>query len=552
MTSSHNTNWWRGCVMYQVYPRSYCDTNGDGIGDLRGIISKLDYIASLGAEAIWISPFFKSPMKDFGYDVSDYRDVDPLFGSLNDFQDLLKYAHELGLKILIDQVWSHTSDQHRWFCTSRMNRENHMADWYVWADPQPDGLPPNNWLSYFGGPAWTWDARRQQYYLHHFLSSQPSLNLHNPEVKQEIKNTAAFWLDMGVDGFRLDVAHTYIYDKQLRSNPARKEGEAWPTDVPRSNPMAYQKRIYSMNTPENVEFIEEIRSYVNKWDNRCLLAEAGGDDAEKEAASYVKTDKRFHMAYSFGLVGSKMTKTDIVNTVQRIEDLIEDGWLCWSTGNHDFKRAITRVNPHYQDKASLARYLMALGMSLRGSFCIYQGEELGLPQAELAFEDLVDPYDIMLYPEHMGRDGCRTPMPWMKTAPNAGFSNTTHKTWLPIPPEHVGLAADRQNSNEESVLNHYRHFIKWRQSLPAMKVGTFTFVTTSESVIAFTREAEGQKILCVFNTTDTPTSWKYTEGGTLTPFEDINHGIKVNHHLFHKEREFTLSPYGYGFYKLER
>ncbi len=339
---TNNNEWWRGCVMYQVYPRSYCDSKGDGVGDLRGIIGKLSYIKSIGAEAIWLSPFFKSPMKDFGYDISDYRSVDPIFGSIQDFKDLLEEAHHIGLKILIDQVWSHTSDEHRWFRNSRQSRDTHMADWYVWADANADGTPPNNWLSYFGGPAWTWDARREQYYLHHFLSTQPNLNLHNPEVVQEIKNTAAYWLDMGVDGFRLDTAHTYIYDKDLRSNPARGHNEPWPADLPKSNPMARQKRVHSMNTPDNIGFIEELRTHINQWDERCLLAEAGGDDAEAEAASYVQTGKRFHMAYSFGLVGSTMKEDDIVKTVQRVEDLIEDGWLCWSTGNHDFQ---TRDQP---------------------------------------------------------------------------------------------------------------------------------------------------------------------------------------------------------------
>ena len=538
-----SNEWWRGCVMYQVYPRSYSDANGDGIGDLRGIISKLDYIAALGVEAIWISPFFQSPMKDFGYDISDYRAVDPLFGSINDFQELLKEAHSLGIKILIDQVWSHTSDQHRWFKNSRQSRDSHMSDWYVWSDPSPDGTPPNNWLSYFGGPAWTWDARREQYYLHHFLSTQPNLNLHNPEVVQEIKNTAAYWLDMGVDGFRLDTAHTYIYDKELRSNPAVTENDPIPTDVPPSNPLAYQNRIYSMNTPENIGFIEELRAHVNQWEERCLLAEAGGCDAEKEAATYVQTGKRFHMAYSFGLVGSAMTKDDILKTVTKVEDIIEDGWMCWSTGNHDFKRALSRVNPHYHDKKSLAKYLMALGMSLRGSFCIYQGEELALPQAELAFEDLVDPYDIMLYPEHVGRDGCRTPMPWMKSAPNAGFSSTTHKTWLPIPTEHVGLAADRQIDREDSVLHAYRHFIKWRQSHSAMKTGSFELLAADGGVVAFIRKDAEEEILCVFNTTDQADTWTSPKE-SIEAYDDINHSISV------KGSNMDLQPYGYGFFKV--
>ncbi len=541
-----NNEWWRGCVMYQVYPRSYCDANGDGIGDLRGIISKLDYIASLGVDAVWISPFFKSPMKDFGYDVSDYRDVDPIFGSIQDFLELLKEAHRLGLKILIDQVWSHTSDQHRWFKDSRQCRSNHMADWYIWADPQPDGTPPNNWMSYQVGPAWTWDGRRRQYYLHHYIPEQPALNLRNPNVRQEIKNTAAFWLDLGVDGFRVDALHTHIYDKDLRSNPARAGNNFNNSrDVPDSNPMSFQDRIYTVNTPENIVWVEEIREHINKWEGRCLLAEVGGDNTEKDAVDYCQTDKRMHMAYSYGLVKSDMSKKCLTKTIGKVEEIIDDGWMCWSIGNHDIKRVLNRVNPHYADKAALAKYLMALLLSLRGTPCIYQGEELGLPQAELAFEDLVNPFDISLYPDHMGSDGARTPMPWMKTAPNAGFSNTTHKTWLPIPPGHVALAADRQEKDEQSILNEYKRFIAWRKGQDILLTGAFEFVEADGDILAYMRSLDDKKMLCVFNTSDSPASWNYDVDG-LEAMEEVNHNASYD------GKGFELAPYGYGFFRLTK
>src|SRR6185436_6667427 len=298
MAKSGN-EWWRGAVIYQIYPRSFRDANGDGVGDLKGITEKLDYVASLGVEAIWISPFFRSPMKDFGYDVSDYRAVDPVFGTLDDFKTLLDRAHKLDLKILIDQVWSHTSDQHEWFRESRSDRKNPKHDWYVWRDSKPDGTAPNNWLSYFGGPAWTWDARREQYYLHHFLKEQPNLNIWSPAVRQAIKDTSAFWLDMGVDGFRLDAAHTYLSDRTLRDNPPVDPKAPPATDVPSSNPMSRQQRKFSMNLAENLDWIEELRSFIDKWPERCLLGEAGGDDSEREAALYTQTGKRFHQAYSF-------------------------------------------------------------------------------------------------------------------------------------------------------------------------------------------------------------------------------------------------------------
>jgi alpha-glucosidase len=495
------TNWWRGCVIYQVYPRSYQDTSGTGVGDLSGVTRRLEHIASLGVDGIWISPFFKSPMKDFGYDVADYCDIDPLFGTLDDFRRLLDKAHNLNLKILIDMVWSHTSDQHAWFKESRRDRTNPKKDWYVWADPKPDGTPPNNWLSYFGGPAWTWDSRREQYYLHHFLKEQPTLNLWDKEVEQAIFDTAKFWLDMGVDGFRLDVAHAYLYDLQLRSNPAKGADDPWPTDVPSSNPMARQRRVHQMCVPENLTLIERIRAYVNQWPNRCLLGEAGGDDSEAVATSYVQTGKRFHMAYSFGLVGTDMTPTAITKAVIGVQSRIKDGWICWATSNHDFARPVTRLNPPPGLEHDAAILNMALGLSLRGSYCVYQGEELGLPQAQLSFDELQDPYDIMLYPEHVGRDGCRTPMPWQHDAPHGGFSEAA-KTWLPVKAPHLDLAVDVQDNDDGSILNAYRTFLKLRQSTPALKNGEFNWLVMPYPLIGFLRiDDDGHQYGCYFNPT---------------------------------------------------
>ncbi len=535
--------WWRGCVIYQIYPRSFCDTNADGIGDLGGIISKLEHVASLGVDAIWISPFFMSPMKDFGYDVSDYYQVDPMFGSIEDFQELVKHAKNLGLKVLIDQVWGHTSDQHRWFKESRMSLDNSKADWYVWQDPKADGTPPNNWLSYFGGPAWTWDARREQYYLHHFLKEQPSLNIWCDEVREEIKKITSYWLDLGVDGFRLDASHAHLYDKQFRDNPPRKEGDPPPSDVPASNPMARQRRLHSMCVPENLDWIQEIREFVNKWPDRCLLGEAGGDDSEKIAASYVQTGKRFHLAYSFGLVGSEMSRNDITGAIASVEDVIDDGWICWSTNNHDFKRVVSRVNSHYGDPDNIARFAMALGLSLRGSFCMYQGEELGLKQAEVAFDDLVDPYDIMLYPEHVGRDGCRTPMPWLAHAPHAGFSTTTGKTWLPVYDEHVSHAVDRQEKNEKSVLNDYRRFIEWRKSCDALRIGDIELIDSPDTIAAYLRTYEDEAVLCIFNANENEESWEVPK-----EYEEFSFIEKISHNALVNNGKIKFEPYGYAFF----
>jgi alpha-glucosidase len=532
--------WWCGGVIYQIYPRSFQDTNGDGVGDLKGIAQRLPYVASLGVDAIWISPFFKSPMKDFGYDVSDYRAVDPVFGTIDDFKVILDKAHDLGLKVMIDQVWSHTSDQHDWFKESRASRDNPKHDWYVWSDPKPDGTAPNNWLSYFGGPAWTWDARREQYYLHHFLSSQPALNFWNDDVKKAVKDVAAYWLDMGVDGFRLDVAHTYVHDKARRDNPARSANDPWATDVPRSSPFARQKRIYSMNVPENMPWIEELAAYINQWEGRCILGEAGGDDSEREAAILTQTGKRFQQAYSFGLIGTNMEKTDIVRTVKRIEEVVEDGWMCNAVSNHDFKRVASRIKGD-ASLADKAMFASVLGLSLRGSYCMYQGEELGLPQAELDFEDLVDPYDIMLYPNHAGRDGCRTPMPWQKDVPQAGFS-TAKKTWLPVSPDHVSLAVDQQESDDCSILAGMRSFLAWRKKHSALLVGDLTLIEANDPVFAFRRSGQGGDVVAVFNCSD-------SEVKVSVPIVD---GIKPDFSMWRNAGlsgdSLHLKPYGFAFF----
>lgn len=534
-------DWWRGCVIYQIYPRSFMDKNGDGIGDLAGLYDRLEHVAKLGADSVWISPFFKSPMKDFGYDVSDYCDVDPIFGTLDDFRRVLDRAHTLGLKVLIDQVWSHTSDQHAWFKESRRDKTNPKHDWYVWADPKPDGTAPNNWLSYFGGPAWTWDARREQYYLHHFLSSQPAVNFWNPEVRAAIKKIAAFWLDMGVDGFRLDVAHTYLSDKLLRDNPVSKIGA--PTDIPASNPMSRQEHLYTFNRPETLEWVEELAAFVRQWKDRCLLGEIGGADSEARVATYTSGGNRFQMGYSFGLLGSAMQKHEILQPVLRAEEVMGDGWICWCTSNHDFKRVASRI-PGKAPLKDKALFASALGLSLRGSYCMYQGEELGLPQVELAFEDIVDPYDISLYPEHIGRDGCRTPMPWTSEAPHAGFSTAAKKTWLPVGATHLPLSVEMQECDRESTLSAIKNFLAWRKSSAPMRRGDFkTLDLPVESLFSFVRSHDGREITCIFNCADQPvrTETPLLKGKSLLPVS--------RHSRLDGENLLSIDPYGYVFFE---
>ncbi|MBO9769783.1 MULTISPECIES: alpha-amylase family glycosyl hydrolase [Xanthomonas] len=485
---------WRGAVIYQIYPRSFLDSNGDGVGDLPGIIAKLDYIAGLGVDAIWISPFFKSPMADFGYDIADYRAVDPLFGTLDDFDRLLDKAHTLGLKVMIDQVLSHTSIEHAWFQESRQDRTNAKADWYVWADPREDGTPPNNWLSLFGGVAWQWEPRREQYYLHNFLVDQPDLNFHNIEVQQATLDNVRFWLDRGVDGFRLDAINFCFHDAQLRDNPAkpadRRVGRGFSAD----NPYAYQYHYFNNTQPENLTFLERLRALLDRYPNAVSLGEISSEDSLATTAEYTAKG-RLHMGYSFELLVQDYSAAYIRETVSRLEATMLEGWPCWAISNHDVVRAVTRWGGEEASPA-FARMVVALLCSLRGSVCLYQGEELGLSEADVAFEDLQDPYGITFWPTFKGRDGCRTPMPWTD-APSAGF--TSGKPWLPLSEPHRLAAVSVQQDDAQSVLSAVRAFLAWRKGMPALREGAIMFYDTAEPVLMFRREHAGQVMLLAFN-----------------------------------------------------
>lgn len=498
----HTSPWWKGAVIYQVYPRSLMDSNADGIGDLPGIIQKLDYIASLGVDAIWISPFFKSPMKDFGYDISDYRSVDPIFGDLADLDQLIEEAHSRTIKIIIDQVLSHTSDQHAWFQESRESKSNSKADWYVWADPLPDGTPPNNWLSIFGGCAWEWEPRRGQYYLHNFLKSQPDLNFHNPEVRAEILDEVEFWLKRGVDGLRLDAINFCFHDAQLRDNPAKPKEERKGRGFTEDNPYAFQYHYYNNTQPENLAFLESLRELMDRYPGTVTLGEISSEDSLKTMAEYTAGNKRLHMSYSFELLVEHFSTDYIRSTVETLEEGLSEGWPCWSIGNHDVARVMSRWGGK-QKPAALAKLFNALLLSLRGSVCSYQGEELGLTEADIQQKDLQDPYGIAFWPMFKGRDGCRTPMPWKAHAKNAGFSEANH-AWLPVPDKHREAAVDLQEKNSDSVLNSYRQFVHWRADQPALKLGSIEFLDTDEGQLAFVRQTPDQAILVVFNFTPNP------------------------------------------------
>lgn len=503
------TPWWRGAVIYQVYPRSLMDSNGDGIGDLPGIISKLDYIASLGVDAIWISPFFKSPMKDFGYDISDYRQIDPIFGDLDDFDQLITKAHALGIKIIIDQVLSHTSDQHAWFQQSRESRINDKADWYVWAEASADGTPPNNWLSIFGGSAWEWEPRRGQYYLHNFLKSQPDLNFHCPAVRDAILDEVEFWLKRGVDGLRLDAINFCFHDQQLRSNPPKPTAERKGRGFTEDNPYAFQKHLYNNTRPENIAFLESLRKLMDRYPGTVTLGEISAEDSLKTMAEYTTGNSRLHMAYSFELLVDKLSGRYIRETVETLEKELLEGWPCWSIGNHDVVRVMSRWGGNNPSDA-MAKMLNGLLLSLRGSVCSYQGEELGLREAEIEQQQLQDPYGIAFWPMFKGRDGCRTPIPWVQNQTAAGFSNNA-QSWLPVAAEHYSHAVDAQERSASSVLNGYRRFMQWRKHQPALRLGSIKFIESPESVLLFEREHEGQKILAAFNLSDKKVSFALNE-----------------------------------------
>ena len=493
-------DWWRGGVIYQVYPRSFLDSNDDGIGDLPGVIAKLDYIASLNVDAIWLSPFFTSPMKDFGYDVSDYRGVDPIFGTLDDFRTLVAAAHERGLRIIIDQVLNHCSDQHPWFAESRSSRSNDKADWFVWADPNPDGTPPNNWLSVFGGSAWTWEGRRKQYYLHNFLASQPDLNFHCEAVQQQLLDDMEFWLQLGVDGFRLDAANFYFHDQALRNNPPNLDIREGGIGVRVDNPYAYQRHLYDKTQPQNLDFLRRLRALLERYPGTATVAEIGCDDSLRTMAAYTSGGDTLHMAYSFDLLTAQCSPAYIRSTIEAIEGELGDGWPCWSVGNHDVVRVMSRWAHEGEATPERGRLLMSLLLSLRGSVCLYQGEELGLPEAELAFEDLVDPYGITFWPEFKGRDGCRTPMPWVRDGVHAGFSS--QQPWLPLDERHRALAVDVQEDDSASMLNSYRRFLAWRREQPLLIDGDIQVRYHDDDLLVFERRLGEQAWLRLFNLGD--------------------------------------------------
>lgn len=508
MTQNHD--WWRGAVIYQIYPRSFQDSDGDGIGDLRGITRRLDHVARLGADAIWLSPVNRSPMADMGYDVSDYYDVDPLFGTLADFDALIARAHELGLKVIIDQVLSHSSDRHPWFADSKTRGPK--EDWYVWADPRPDGAPPNNWQSVFGGSSWEWAPERGQYYLHNFLIAQPDLNLRNPEVQDEMLKVLRFWLDRGVDGFRLDTVNYYIHDALLRDNPPEEpDPKRWPP----ISTYDMQVHDHDKSQPENLDFLKRLRALTDDYDARCMVGEVG--DSPKRALKlmeqYTSGRERLHMAYSFDMLGPDFTPAHFRKIIEGFFDGAPDGWPSWSFSNHDVNRHVTRWAGHGPQDA-MAKLAISMLASFQGTIGLYQGEELGQTETDLLYEELTDPPGLRFWPENKGRDGCRTPMVWDGTEA-AGF--TTGRPWLPVKPPQAGRNVAAQEADPASVLNHYRAVLAFRRGSDALRRGRTDWLEAPEGVLAFRRVQGAESISCFFNLGPAPVTLVAPKGTLCGP-----------------------------------
>jgi alpha-glucosidase len=486
---SHNLRWWQRGVIYEIYPRSFKDSTGNGVGDLQGIIEKLDYLNdgtpdSLGVDAIWISPFYPSPMADFGYDVTDYCDVHPLFGDLATFDRLVAEAHQRGVKVIIDYVPNHTSDRHPWFIESRSNRDNPKRNWYIWRDAKPDGGFPNNWGSAFGGPAWTWDEATSQYYLHQFLKEQPDLNWRNPEVQAAMENVLRFWLDRGVDGFRIDVIGMIIKDAQLRDNPPN----------PHASPDLHPDDIFGREDQDEVhEIIRSFRRLLDQYEDRCAIGELGYD-LPRWVKYYGENGDGLHLPFNFRLMNQPWNALAIRRSVDELEAALpEFAWPNYVLGSHDAPRLASRIGP------AQARVAAMLLLTLRGTPTLYYGDELGLENGIIPPEKMQDPQGLRLGPKR-SRDVARTPMQW-DASPHAGFSSAD--PWLPVSADYATRNVATQSADSTSILNLYRRLIWYRRATPALQGGTYRAVDVGyEGCFVYWREHPSGHRLIALNFTD--------------------------------------------------
>jgi alpha-glucosidase len=495
--------WWQRGVVYQIYPRSFQDSNGDGVGDLPGITRRLDYVRGLGVDALWISPIYPSPMKDFGYDVADYCGVHPLFGTLDDFDRLLREAHARGLKVILDFVPNHSSDQHAWFLESRASRESPKRDWYIWRDPAPGGGPPTNWLSNFGGPAWTLDEATGQYYYHAFLPEQPDLNWRNPAVVEAMLGVLRFWLDRGVDGFRVDVIWHLIKDDQFRDNPLN------PTWTPDEHPFHEVLPVYTADRPEVHHIIARMRKLFDEYEARVIIGEIYLP-LERLVTYYGENASGAHLPFNFQLILAPWDAAHIGRLIREYEDALpRGGWPNWVLGNHDNHRIASRVG---EAQARIAAMLL---LTLRGTPTLYYGDEIGMHDADIPHDRVQDPFERNVPGKGLGRDPERTPMQW-DASDGAGF--TTAEPWLPIPADHAAINVEAEQDDPASMLGYYRRLLALRRGEPALEVGRFQAVEAQGTVLAYTRHGRTGEtgFLVALNLASAPASLRAPDGAVGT------------------------------------
>jgi len=482
--------WWQTGILYQIYPRSFQDSNGDGIGDLRGILSRLDHLEWLGVTALWISPIYPSPMADFGYDISDYKGIHPLFGSMSDFDALLEEAHRRGLKVILDLVPNHSSDQHPWFLESRSSRDNPKRDWYLWRDPSPEGGLPNNWLSVFGGPAWEWDEKTGQYYYHAFLKEQPDLNWRNPDVQAAMLDVMRFWLDKGVDGFRVDVMWHMIKDAAFRDNPVNPDYQQHMATYEQLLP------VYSTDQPEVHGIVQQMRRLLDSYDDRMMVGEIYLP-IHKLVAYYGVNNSGAHLPFNFMLVTLPWDARRIADAIAEYEGALpHGGWPNWVLGNHDQPRITSRVG---RDQARVAAMLL---LTLRGTPTVYNGDEMGMLDVPIPFEEVQDPQGLNMPDKNLSRDPARTPMQW-DSSEWAGFSAA--KPWLRVGPRYKRENVAVQKEDPHSMLNFHRRLIRLRQQEPSLLTGQYRLAHADAQAIAYIRQAEGEKaFLIVLNMSHRP------------------------------------------------
>lgn len=489
------TSWWQEGVIYQIYPRSFQDTNGDGVGDLRGIIQRLDYLAWLGVDAIWISPVYPSPMADFGYDVSDYTDVHPRFGTLADMDDLLAAAHARNLRVILDLVPGHTSDRHPWFVESRSSRDNPKRNWYIWKDPAPDGGPPNNWLSRFDGEsAWEWDKATGQYYFHSFLMEQPDLNWRNPEVRRAMFDVMRFWLDRGVDGFRVDVAYRVMKDPHFRDNPLNPDWQ------PGMDPSERLMEKYHKNTPDSHRFNRWIRAVADEYEESVLIGEINLPLAE--LVKHYGDGDEIHLPQNTNLYKIPWQAEAVRELVDRYEALLPDGaWPNWVLGNHDQHRIASRVGP------AQARVALMMLFTLRGTPINYYGDEIGMRDVAIPPEKVQDPWELNVPGLGLGRDPERTPMQWDR-GPNAGFCPAGVEPWLPVAGDYEEVNVAVQREQPDSMLALARRLIAARREGPVLRVGDYRSLEAPPGVFAYRRSHDGNRLLVLLNLTSEAKTWE--------------------------------------------